>query len=81
MLGLPKIFKRDKEIPSDKLIASWQNTNKVIIMMINDAKQKEESTGIKLDQIEVTLSVSGEGNIGFVSGKAEAGIILTFKRG
>lgn len=80
-LRLPPMFLRDQSFPSEKLVESWRNTNRVIAMMVEDAKAKEGTTGIKLNEIEVTLAVSAEGNIGFVSGKADAGIVLKFTRG
>lgn len=79
-IRLPTIFRKEKPISSEKLIQSWQNTNQVIIMMMKDAEAKEEAGGMRLKEIEVTLSVSAEGNIGFVAGKAEAGVVLKFSR-
>lgn len=80
-LSMPRLWRRNKEIPADALQSSWANTNVVIMNMIEDAQKKESDTGMKLTEIEVTLAVSGEGTVGFVSGKAEAGIVLKFARG
>lgn len=79
--NLKKLFRRNKEIDPNILQKSWQNTNQVVINMIKDAETKETDTKMRLHEIEVTLSVSGEGTVGFVSGKAEAGIVLKFTRG
>jgi hypothetical protein len=46
--------------------------------MIEDAKKMNK--GIRLEELEVNLSVSAEGNVGFVAAKAEAGIVLKFRR-
>ncbi len=74
-------FRRNKEIDPVALQQSWQNTNTVVINMIKDAEAREADTKMRLNEIEVTLSISGEGTVGFVSGKAEAGIVLKFSRG
>ncbi|MCA1336885.1 hypothetical protein [Pseudooceanicola marinus] len=79
--SLKKLFRQNKEIDPNLLQQSWQNTNQVVINMIKDAEDKEADTKMRLNEIEVTLSVSGEGTVGFVSGKAEAGIVLKFTRG
>lgn len=73
------IFRRDKEVPADKLLNSWENTRRAIYHMLEDTKQDEDK-GIQLDELEVSLSVSGEGNIVFVTAKAEASVVLKFKR-
>ncbi len=75
-----KLFRRNKEIDPKTLQQSWENTNTVVINMIKDAEEKEKDTTMRLNEIEVTLTVSGEGTVGFVSGKAEAGIVLKFSR-
>ncbi len=77
--GFLGLFYRDKEISSDTLLASWQNTHKALSLMIDSAREEEEK-GIILEELEVSLSVSAEGNIAFVGAKAEASILLKFKR-
>jgi hypothetical protein len=77
--GILGLFYREKEVSSDKLLTSWQNTHKALVLMIESAK-KEEEKGIRLEELEVSLSVSAEGNIAFVGAKAEASIVLKFKR-
>ena len=78
--GLFSLFRHEKEVPSDKILSSWHNTNKALMIMIEETKKGEEDKGIRLEELEVSPSVSGEGNVGFVSAKAEAGIVLKFKR-
>ena len=44
------------------------------------AQESVQEKGISLEELEVSLSVSAEGNIAFVGAKAEASILLKFKR-
>jgi hypothetical protein len=76
--GLVSLFSRQKEVPSEKILSSWHNTNRALVIMIEDAKKMNK--GIRLEELEVNLSVSAEGNVGFVAAKAEAGIVLKFRR-
>jgi|SRR5487761_1152432 hypothetical protein len=78
--ALSSLFRRDKDVSSEKILTSWRDTNKALMIMIEDTQKDEQNKGMRLDELEVSLSVSGEGNVGFVSAKAEAGIVLKFKR-
>lgn len=78
--AMPRALRRTTGISSDKLMESWRNTNSVIVAMMKDAQEKEKEQGLRLNEISVSLKVTAEGTIGFVSGEAEAGITLKFTR-
>ena len=77
--GFAGIFFREKTVKSERLLESWENTRRALGVMIAGSKQ-DEATGMRLEELEVSLTVSGEGNIAFVAAKAEASIVLKFKR-
>jgi len=68
-----------KEVPADRLIESFEKTQKAINAML-ERVEKDKRPGFALDEFEVSLAVSGEGTIGLVTATAEAGITLKFKR-
>jgi hypothetical protein len=67
------------EVSADKLLASFEKTQKAIDAMLARL-EAQESRGYRLDEFEVSLAVSGEGTIGIVTASAEAGVVLKFKR-
>lgn len=68
-----------KELPADRLIESFEKTQKAIDAMLAKL-ESDEGRGYTLDEFEVSLAVSGEGTIGIVTASAEAGVVLKFKR-
>lgn len=42
--------------------------------------EAREQKGYQLGEFEVSLAVTGEGTVGFVTATAEAGVVLKFKR-
>lgn len=68
-----------KEIPAEKLLESFEKTQKAIDAMLAKL-ESDEKRGYLLDEFEVSLAVSGEGTIGIVTASAEAGVVLKFKR-
>jgi len=67
------------EVPADKLIESFEKTQKALDAMLANI-DADESRGYRLDEFEVNLAVTGEGTIGIVTATAEAGVVLKFKR-
>jgi len=72
-------FPTAKEIPAEKLLESFEKTQKAIDAMLVKL-DSQEKRGYQLDEFEVSLAVSGEGTIGIVTASAEAGVVLKFKR-
>lgn len=68
-----------KEIPAQKLLESFEKTQKAIDAMLAKLDARADR-GYYLDEFEVSLAVSGEGTIGIVTASAEAGVVLKFKR-
>lgn len=68
-----------KEVPADKLLESFEKTQAAIDAMIGKLEASEQK-GYQLDEFEVSLAVTGEGTVGFVTATAEAGVVLKFKR-
>lgn len=75
---LQRIF-GERKVPAERLEESWKNTNTLLRSIITDSVEKEEK-GFSLDEMEVALSITAEGNIAFVSASANASITLKFKR-
>lgn len=68
-----------KEVPAEKLLESFEKTQKAIDAMLAKLESGEKR-GFHLEEFEVSLAVSGEGTIGIVTASAEAGVVLKFKR-
>lgn len=77
--GLGETFFGEQAISADTLRKSWNRTQGVLFAMIEDAEQNQDKS-FQLDEIDVSLAVSGKGYIGFASAKAAAVIKLKFKR-
>ena len=73
-------YPKANEVPAEKLLASFEKTQKAVDAML-ERLEAQEKNGFRLDEFEVSLAISGEGTIGFVTATAEAGIVLKFKRG
>ena len=78
-LQLRHLFFGEKKVSSEKLMESWEGTKKVIAAILVDV-QADKPGGITLDEVEVSLAISGKGSIGLVTAGAEAGIKLKFKK-
>ncbi|KIT16622.1 Pepco domain-containing protein [Jannaschia aquimarina] len=67
------------EVPTERLIESLEKTQGAIDRMV--AKLDAESdAAFRLEAFEVSLGLSGKGDIGIVTATAQAGVKLTFKR-
>jgi hypothetical protein len=69
-----------KEVPADKLLMSFDKTREAIDAMLAKLEAREDK-GFRLEEFEISLAISGEGTIGFVSAAAETSVVLKFKRG
>lgn len=67
------------EVSADKLLESFDNTQRVIDALLETADSQGEK-GYRLEEFEVSLAVTGEGTIGFVTASAQAGVVLKFRR-
>ncbi len=67
-----------KEVSVRKLTESFESIRSALDGLLEKAElaSKEYS----LEELEVSLAFSADGSIGFVSGSAEAGIVLKFTR-
>jgi hypothetical protein len=77
-LGLPTWIKAKKDVDFGQFLYSWNKLKGQIGTMIGDLTGQTFGK-MALEQIEVSISVSGEGSIGIATAKAEASIVLTFK--
>lgn len=68
-----------KKVPASRLLTSFDEVKRTIDAMI-ERLEAGEKRGFRLDGFEVSLGVSGEGNIGLAKAAANAGIVLKFKR-
>ncbi|MEP3276554.1 MAG: hypothetical protein ABJN26_01020 [Stappiaceae bacterium] len=77
--GLGEGLLGEQTISADNLKKSWEKTHTVLLSMIEDA-ETDPDRSFRLEEMDVSLAVSGKGYIGFASAKAAAGIKLKFKR-
>lgn len=77
--GFARAIFGERAVSAKDLEKSWENTFRLLNAIIDDSAQSQEK-GFALDEMEVALTVTGEGNIAFVSASAEASITLKFKR-
>jgi hypothetical protein len=68
-----------KDVDFSQFMASWTKLKGQIGQMITDMAAQAFGN-MALEQIEVSISVSGEGSIGIATAKGEASIVLTFKK-
>lgn len=76
ILGLAK----PKEIDYDRLEKELNKAQSQMADLIASLEQKGPSGGFALDQISLSLAVSGEGSIGIATVGVEAGITLTYSK-
>ncbi len=57
----------------------WAGLQAQVGAMLTDITQQSFGS-MELDTLEVSLAVTGEGTIGIASSKAEASVVLTFKK-
>ncbi len=77
--GLGERLFGEQAISADNLRRSWDRTQTVLFAMIEDAETNQDKS-FRLDEMDVSLAVSGKGYIGFASAGAAAGIKLKFRR-
>lgn len=77
-LGLPNWIKSKKDVDFSEFMQRWNALKDQIGTMISDLTKQTFGKMI-LDEVEVSIAVSGEGSIGIATAKGEASIVLTFK--
>ena len=78
-LGLPGFVTSQKDVDFSKFMDNWTKLKGQIGTMITDMA-KQTFGNMQLQEIEVSISVSGEGTIGIATAKGEASIVLTFNK-
>jgi hypothetical protein len=72
-----KVQSNDVDFPAFR--KRWTALQDQVGAMMSDLTQKTFGS-MELDTLEVSLAVTGEGSIGIASSKAEASVVLTFKK-
>ncbi len=62
-----------------KFLDRWKKVNEQVGILIKDLTAQSFGK-MSLDEIEVSIGVSGEGSIGIATAKGEASIVLKFKK-
>ncbi len=78
-LGLSKWIKDRKEVDFGRFMGRWNTLKEQIGTMIGDLTTQAFGK-MALDEVEVSIAVSGEGSIGIATAKGEASIVLKFKK-
>ena len=78
-LGLPSWIKDKKDVDFGQFMKSWNKLKDQIGTMITDLTGQTFGK-MTLEEVEVSIAVSGEGSIGIATAKGEASIVLTFKK-
>jgi hypothetical protein len=78
-LQLPGWMKSKKDVDFGEFLQRWQTVRGQVGTMMTDLA-KQSFGKMTLDEVEVSIGVSGEGSIGIVTAKAEASIIFKFKK-
>jgi hypothetical protein len=71
-------IKTRKDVDFGEFMNRWATLKDQIGTMIADLT-KQTFGKMTLDEVEVSIAVSGEGSIGIATAKGEASIVLTFK--
>ncbi|MDE2265788.1 MAG: hypothetical protein KGL29_07810 [Alphaproteobacteria bacterium] len=72
-----KLESKDVDFPAFR--KRWAALQDQVGAMMSDLTQKTFGS-MELDTLEVSLAITGEGSIGIASSKAEASVVLTFKK-
>jgi hypothetical protein len=68
-----------KEVDFDEFIKRWNHISEQVSTMVSGITARAFGE-MHLEEIEVSLGVSGEGSIGIVTAKGEASVVLKFKK-
>jgi len=77
--GLPGWISSRKEVDFSEFMERWRVVKDQVGTMISDLT-KQTFGKMALDEVEVSIAVSGEGSIGIATAKGEASIVLKFKK-
>lgn len=78
-LPLPRWVRAKSEVDFGKFVERWHVVREQVGTMIADLT-KQNFGKMALDEVEVSIGVSGEGSIGIATAKGEASIVLKFKK-
>jgi len=76
--GISNIL-RSNDVSFSSFRKRWASLQAQVGAMLTDITQQSFGS-MELDTLEVSLAVTGEGTIGIASSKAEASVVLTFKK-
>ncbi|MGA7711795.1 MAG: hypothetical protein WCA81_07835 [Rhizomicrobium sp.] len=76
--GISNIL-RSNDVSFSSFRKRWAGLQAQVGAMLTDITQQSFGS-MELDTLEVSLAVTGEGTIGIASSKAEASVVLTFKK-